>query len=324
MFSKELQQLIEASLFDGVLTDQERAVIRKRALLDGVDPDEVDVLLEAELQRIRQKQEETVAKVKKCPHCGEIIPALTGVCPSCGYVINTQSQDNKELMDLVNEMEKELEDLKSGSTDNPDEQIAAIDTYRRKARMLYGDNKKVQYLLAEIEAELERYKEKQAKKRKYFYIKLIAAIVAVVLFIIGFMYSCNKKAEDKQADIDQCIRQGQEQCDSLCALIDRLPAPNTDNYKEVEHQLLSIAWKNINCPSSEVDKKVNGSDIDNIISSPKGIIAPYIKKKRAYADQIYAIYKELYPGKNYNASWDHLEASLHAPEEIYNSAEINN
>lgn len=44
MFSKELQQLINASLTGGDLTDKEREVIRKRALLEGIDPDEVDGL----------------------------------------------------------------------------------------------------------------------------------------------------------------------------------------------------------------------------------------------------------------------------------------
>ena len=89
MFSNELQQLIEASLVDGVLTDQERAVIRKRAQLDGVDPDEVDVLIEAELQRIRQKQEETMAKVRKCPHCGSLLTGSNGTCPGCGKDVSS-------------------------------------------------------------------------------------------------------------------------------------------------------------------------------------------------------------------------------------------
>ena len=55
MFSEDLSKLIEASLVDGVITDQERAVIRKRALLEGVDPDEVDLLLDAEVQKITKK-----------------------------------------------------------------------------------------------------------------------------------------------------------------------------------------------------------------------------------------------------------------------------
>lgn len=99
MFSEELQKLIEASLVDGVITDQERAVIRKRALLEGVDPDEVDLMLDAEVQKIRQKQEEAVTKVKKCPCCGEIIPSMAVNCPSCGYEIRNV-EANKSVQNL--------------------------------------------------------------------------------------------------------------------------------------------------------------------------------------------------------------------------------
>ena len=106
MFSEELNKLIEASLVDGVITDQERTVIRKRALLEGVDPDEVDLMLDAEIQKIRQKQEEAVAKVKKCPACGEIIPAMSVICPSCGYEFRDIEANSsvKNLFSMVNEI----------------------------------------------------------------------------------------------------------------------------------------------------------------------------------------------------------------------------
>lgn len=88
MLSKELQLLIEASLTDGVLTDKEREVIRKRALLEGQDPDEVDILLEAEIQKLQQKQE--TRTVKKCPRCGEAIPSMAVKCAACGYEFQEQ------------------------------------------------------------------------------------------------------------------------------------------------------------------------------------------------------------------------------------------
>lgn len=88
MFSPELQKLIEASLTDGVLTDKERAIIRKRAMLEGADPDEVDLLLDSELQKLQLKQEAAVKKVKKCPNCGEIIPAMAVKCPTCGIELS--------------------------------------------------------------------------------------------------------------------------------------------------------------------------------------------------------------------------------------------
>lgn len=51
MFSEELNKLIEAALVDGVITDKERAVILKRAKAEGADLDEVELLLDAEIQK---------------------------------------------------------------------------------------------------------------------------------------------------------------------------------------------------------------------------------------------------------------------------------
>lgn len=91
MFSKELKELIEASLVDGVLTEKEKTVIKKRAMNEGIDPDEIDVLLDSEVEKIRRKSQENVAKVKKCPNCGATIGSLLIRCPECGY----EFQDNK-------------------------------------------------------------------------------------------------------------------------------------------------------------------------------------------------------------------------------------
>ena len=100
MFSEELSKLIEASLVDGVITDQERAVIRKRALLEGVDPDEVDLVLDAEIQKINSQNKQTKqGVVKKCPACGAIYEAGSVKCSQCGYVfVNVNANKSAELL----------------------------------------------------------------------------------------------------------------------------------------------------------------------------------------------------------------------------------
>lgn len=104
MFSPELNRLIEASLTDGVLTEQERAVIKKRALLEGIDPDEVDLILESKLQALQLKAEEAVAKVKKCPACGAIMASLQRVCPQCGYEVSNM-QANSIMQKLADQLD---------------------------------------------------------------------------------------------------------------------------------------------------------------------------------------------------------------------------
>ncbi|MBR5639915.1 MAG: hypothetical protein IKW83_09145 [Muribaculaceae bacterium] len=105
MFSPELNNLIEASLTDGVITEQERAVIKKRALLEGVDPDEVDIYLDSRLQQMQIDAQGAVAKVRKCPACGAIITYMQTSCPQCGTEISNvgAAKSVQKLSDMIND-----------------------------------------------------------------------------------------------------------------------------------------------------------------------------------------------------------------------------
>lgn len=91
MFSKELEDLIEITLADGVLTDQEKAVLVKHAEKEGVDVDELDIYIQSLLQKRDQEavaHNATRGTVMKCPRCGVTVSQGTAVCPSCGMVFN--------------------------------------------------------------------------------------------------------------------------------------------------------------------------------------------------------------------------------------------
>ena len=92
-----MEALISASLQDGVLTDQEKAVLVKRAQKEGIDVDELDVYIQSLLQKRQQEQiekrnqqEEELEKEKAkaigpvCPKCGKQVAPLTLKC-ECGY-----------------------------------------------------------------------------------------------------------------------------------------------------------------------------------------------------------------------------------------------
>lgn len=109
MFSEELNKLIEASLVDGVLTDKERSVIRKRALLEGVDPDEVDLILDAEIHKLQKTN--TTHKhgvLKKCPSCNATVEAGAVKCNYCGYVFSgiEANSSAKILFEKLEEIDK--------------------------------------------------------------------------------------------------------------------------------------------------------------------------------------------------------------------------
>lgn len=100
MFSKELEEVIEAALADGVLTDKERAVLHKRAQAEGVDPDELDIVIDGRLAKMKRQEDwlrpappkeatnQKYGNVLKCPSCGAQVVGGSAVCPECGYAFS--------------------------------------------------------------------------------------------------------------------------------------------------------------------------------------------------------------------------------------------
>lgn len=95
MYNEQLEQLIDAALTDGTLTEKEKQILYKKAMVMGVDLDEFEMVLEARLIKLKKEVEEKVASsapksnkhgdIRKCPACGAIVPQLTGFCKECGY-----------------------------------------------------------------------------------------------------------------------------------------------------------------------------------------------------------------------------------------------
>lgn len=101
MYSKELEELIEAALADGILTEKERAVLHKRAISEGVDTDELDVVIDGRLAKMRRIERERLVPppipevnkinnskfgvVNKCPNCGAVVEAGALKCKECDY-----------------------------------------------------------------------------------------------------------------------------------------------------------------------------------------------------------------------------------------------
>ena len=89
----ELKHLIDAAMADGIITSKEREVITRKAAALGMDAAEVDVYLDAEIQKAELAAD--VAKREKigkvCPQCGKQVPPLTIKC-ECGYEFTGQKQ----------------------------------------------------------------------------------------------------------------------------------------------------------------------------------------------------------------------------------------
>lgn len=192
LIPQELEVLIQEYLTDGVLTDKERQVILKKAEGMGLDRDEIDLYLDAQVQKIDIAADAATRrqKGKTCPYCGGSVPQLTDKCPHCGETISAQASE--ELQEIFDNLEEALVDMKSGRDISRSK--ATVERYARKARMYYGSNPKIQKLLVEVENEMglaEVRLSKQAKKESYKSLiankwtwVLIEVVVVAILFFI--------------------------------------------------------------------------------------------------------------------------------------------
>lgn len=267
MFSEELNRLIEAALADGVLTDKERAVIRKRALSEGVDPDEVEIIMEG---RLYEKTHKNQLNYIKCPVCGLEIPPLTEVCPNCGSIVSLDS--NQELKSIAMELNGYLAKLKAKDFDDLPKLLSRIEELKKNINTFYGDDQNVKKLLMGIESEISSIPKIKlwaysSGKRfgkifgNLFYsifeiigdiirylIKglinpesgcLVIFIISIIIALLGYVHSSQEEREAPQRRIVE------EQYLELTHKIDSLGIPTLENYENVKREILSLRWKEL-------------------------------------------------------------------------------
>ena len=95
MYTEQLEAIIDAALADGTLTDKEREVLHKRAAQEGVDADELDVVIEGRLAKMKKEKDwliptppkvsDKIGDVLRCPRCNEPYTPGSVKCGACGY-----------------------------------------------------------------------------------------------------------------------------------------------------------------------------------------------------------------------------------------------
>lgn len=179
LIPEELDALIKEYLTDGVLTDKERQVILKKAVGMGLDRDEIDLYLDAQVQKIDQATDAAVRrqKGKACPHCGAYVSQMTDKCPECGQFITPEA--TKELEEILDNLEEALVNMKSRK--DVDRNKATVERYARKARMYYSNHPKIKQLLAEVDSEMHAAESK---------IKSVERKEAVTSFLTNRWFWC--------------------------------------------------------------------------------------------------------------------------------------
>lgn len=286
-FSQQLEEIIEAALADGVITEKERAVLHKKALQEGVDPDEVDVVIDGRLQQMQNEVDKAKQKVRKCPSCGEIIPAMTAVCPSCGQVIDTSNPDNMALQKYMNKLEDALVKLKEEGVVYFNHKVRAeLEGMIRQGKAMYGDNKKINYLISEVEASIEEF-EKKHKNRQMLKLGGLVASVLIVLGIVFSIYNHFHQANVQEAEMIETLKaQIDQQYNDITSTVNSLPSPNKENYDECAEAVRKISWNEFDDHkygevSSYQDSKRNDAEeiVNQYIEALQRIELPYIDKR---------------------------------------------
>jgi hypothetical protein len=121
MYSEKLERLIELALADGILTDKEKEILLKTAKAEGIDPDELEMVLEGRLYERTNKPENKATPqtskhgdVKKCPACGAILQTLSTECSDCGYEFRN-IEANSSVKTLADKLERIVEECSKKS-----------------------------------------------------------------------------------------------------------------------------------------------------------------------------------------------------------------
>lgn len=306
MYSKELEELIESVLADGVITDQERRALRKRAQASGEDPDEVMIVVEGRLAKMRKSASPVKnGNMVKCPGCGAPVRAGALICEECGYEFHNVSANK-----AAEKFTEELKRLRGGNSlkaffsdkvetfisDYPipnavDDVLELMALARQKADR-HGDTEAKAYWTlfsrcidkarsAGLAADprftqfFEFYKKHGKKKDVGLMIVGLFFLVFFVVFFIWFGYMMYDNSKTK-ARIETSI---DTQLDSLSTVIDGLPFPTKENYQECAYRIMKLAWKPVNCQYSDGE---GGDEVRALSEKQEAAIKSFAKKKNAY------------------------------------------
>lgn len=120
MYDKSLEQLIDVVIADGIITDQERKVVYKKAAILGIDQDEIEVYLNGRLEVYNNNNAPKSNKhgsIRTCPNCGAVVDSIAGKCSECGYNF-VDIESNRTTKQLQKELEKIDNKSKSSINDS--------------------------------------------------------------------------------------------------------------------------------------------------------------------------------------------------------------
>lgn len=127
MDRKDFERLLDMTLMDDVLSEQEQRVLIEKATEIGITPDELQIMINAKIEekRINQNKEQTTlnqnqilvstitsaikaetnkGRPTKCPNCGAPLNSYSSHCPDCGFEIIVEDSARGMDIDKFSEM----------------------------------------------------------------------------------------------------------------------------------------------------------------------------------------------------------------------------
>ena len=207
MFSKELENLIQATLEDGILEDYEKAALVKRAEAEGVDLAELEIYINSILQRRKRelakeqdaKQEIFDQKKKEafgrtCPNCGKQVPPLTLKC-DCGYEFTTNHQISSVQI-LSEKIEKILEKPLPNNDEKRKEEIESRDRQIREIISVFPVPNLKEDIIEFLSLSLPKSRRKGGFLGSMMNRFLIVAIITIIIVVVCVIKAINAEDED--------------------------------------------------------------------------------------------------------------------------------
>ena len=217
MYNEQLEQLIDAALADGELTEKEKQILFRKAQALGVDLDEFEMVLDSRLLKLKKAEEEKIkasapksnklGDVKKCPACGAMIQSYQGVCSECGYAfenieVNANLAKLNEIISKKDDYDarKEIRSFPIPTTksdlfefisyfqtklDDPDfgeDYLSKLNECLLKARQLFSNDVIFNNLITSSENEINL--RKKNNKRKKIKNSCLLSIITILIILL--------------------------------------------------------------------------------------------------------------------------------------------
>ena len=102
MLHPDLQKLLDFALESGEVTEKHRQILHNKAISLNQDIDELEMIIEGEINRLKKSKEGEKQKNHACPNCGSSIPSSSIKCGFCGFEISKTTVTGENFLEKLN------------------------------------------------------------------------------------------------------------------------------------------------------------------------------------------------------------------------------